>query len=292
LIYGDERVPAVLSIENGRLSLGCEAIHPEAAAAVEVARSLNQRRNLVLERLRKVISEQVDEALPFDEPKTEEGQQDGWLRFKWRAAYQSGQQSFEFNGDEYPVFGIGGIPRTPQVCIDFITDSWERMAGTHWASRGEGRLRHIGRLDLDALGAGNRRRVTGLIDFALAHSEWFETKLVPDSERIRFADRASFFQQLYLQRNEYQPGDVVAILGPRNDEKLHYHSFFIFAADPVTGMPTLVAANAGRPRIRTWEGEMKNAPLRSIVARIRPRLEWLEAIAGTTERQEPSVVSI
>jgi len=69
-------------------------------------------------------------------------------------------------------------------------------------------------------------------------------------------------------------------LGPRDDEKLHYHSFFIVAADPITGMPTQVAANAGRPRIRSWEAEMQNAPRRGILARIRPRLAWLEQVTG------------
>jgi hypothetical protein len=67
-------------------------------------------------------------------------------------------------------------------------------------------------------------------------------------------------------------------LGPREDEKLHYHSFLIVDADPLSGMPTELAANAGRPRIRSWEGEMQNAPRRSILARIRPRPIWLDAL--------------
>jgi hypothetical protein len=75
----------------------------------------------------------------------------------------------------------------------------------------------------------------------------------------------------------------VAILGPRDDEKLHYHSFFIVDADPLSGMPTELAANAGRPRIRSWEGEMQSAPRRSILARIRPRPIWLEALVAPEE---------
>jgi len=287
LVYGAQHVPAVLSIAEGRLGLDCSVVYPDSMAAIDAARERHERRERVLERFRAVISQQVEEALPFDEPKTEEGQQDGQLRVQWRSAYRSGQHTFEFNGDEYPVFGAGGIPRTPQVCVDFITDSWERMAGTRWTRRDEGRLRQVGRLDLDALGVENRRRVQSVIDFAAAHPEWFEARVIPESERVRFANRSDFFRNLFEQRDEFQPGDVVAILGPRDDEKLHYHSFFIYAADPVTGMPTLVAANAGRPRIRTWEGEMQNAPLRAIVARIRPKLEWLEAIAGALEPPAP-----
>jgi hypothetical protein len=283
LVYGDQRVPAVLSIEDGRWALDCEVVRPEVQRAVAEVRKANLRRERVIDRLRAAISEQVEEGLPFDEPKTEEGQQDGQLRMHWRMAYASGRQAFEFNGDEYPVFGPSGIPRTPQVCVDFITDTWERMAGTRWAPRGESPERLVGRLDLDTLGLENRRRVASLLDFTATHAEWFETQVVPEQERVAFAGRTAFFRNLFDHRGDFQPGDVVAILGPRDDETLHYHSFFIVAADPVTGMPTLVAANAGRPRIRTWEGEMQNAPLRAIVARIRPKLEWLEAIAGPEE---------
>ncbi len=89
-------------------------------------------------------------------------------------------------------------------------------------------------------------------------------------------NRGRFFGDLYAKRASYRPGDVVVIYGLRDDEKLHYHSFFVYESDPVTGMPTLVASNAGRPRIRTWENEMQNAPRRSVFARIRPRLSWLE----------------
>lgn len=39
----------------------------------------------------------VGEALPFDEPKTEEGQQDGNLRPAWRWAYTHGWDSYTFN---------------------------------------------------------------------------------------------------------------------------------------------------------------------------------------------------
>jgi hypothetical protein len=42
--------------------------------------------------------------------------------------------------------------------------------------------------------------------------------------------------------------------------------------DASSGVPTQVAAYASRPRLRTWEGEMRLALLGSIFARIRPRL--------------------
>jgi len=62
----------------------------------------------------------------------------------------------------------------------------------------------------------------------------------------------------------------------------------VFDTDPVTGMPTLVAANAGRPRIRTWDAEMRNAPKRSIRMRIRPRLEWLESVLPVSSQLSSS----
>jgi hypothetical protein len=291
IVYAENSVPALLAVREGRLELDCEIVSPHVAAAIDEARARAMRRNRVLARLRATIEEQVEEGLPFDEPKTEEGQQDGKLRLQWRTAYKNGFDRYDFNGDEYRVFGAGGIPRIPQVCVDFVTDTWERMAGTRWARRGEARQRRIGRLDFDALGIENRRSVENLVDFAVAHPDWFELMLIPESERITFADRSSFFRRLFELRADFQAGDVVAILGPRDDEKLHYHSFFIVAEDPLSSMPTQVAANAGRPRIRSWEGEMQNAPRRSIMARIRPRLEWLEAIVGTNQSENAAVAA-
>jgi hypothetical protein len=280
LRYAQLSVPAVLALREGRLVLECESLSPAARPQVEAARSAAQRRGRVLGELWARVAEQVEEALPFDEPKTEDGQQDGKLRPEWRSAYLRGASSFEFNGDRYPVFDQGGRPRPPQVCVDFIVDTWERMAGTHWLGRDEGRARRLGRLDFGELGIENRRSVEQLIEFTRSRADWFELLEIPEAERVPFSGRQRFFQRLFERRQEFRPGDVVAILGPRDDERLHYHSFFIVADDPLIGMPTLVAANAGRPRIRNWETELQSAPRRSIVARIRPRLGWLESLVG------------
>jgi hypothetical protein len=280
LRYGALSVPAVFALNEGRLTLECESISDAARSEVEAGRSSAERWARVLGELSARVTEQVEEALPFDEPKTEEGQQDGKLRPEWRSAYLRGSSNFTFNGDRYSVFDLDGRPRTPQVCVDFIVDTWERMAGTRWLSREEGRGRRLGRLDFGELGIENRRSVEQLIEFARSRPDWFDLLEVPEGERVPFLGRRRFFQRLFERRSEFRPGDVVAILGPRDDERLHYHSFFILAADPVSGMPTLVAANAGRPRIRNWEAELESAPRRSIVARIRPRLAWLERLVG------------
>jgi hypothetical protein len=279
LVYGDVRTPAVLAKHGSSLELECQAVAPEHTERVAAARSVAERRNNVLAKLRQAIAAEVAEGLPFDEPKTEEGQQDGKLRHEWRDAYLHGQYTFTFNGDKYFVFGSKGQPRIPQVCVDFVVDTWERLADTRWLGIREGRGRHVGRIDFNTLDIENRRSVDRLIEFARNKPEWFDVLEYPEGDRIPFMERKRFFKRVFDQRRDFQPGDVVAILGLRDDDRMHYHSFIIVADDPLTGMPTAVAANAGRPRIRSWEGEMQNAPKRSIIARIRPRLNWLEALA-------------
>jgi hypothetical protein len=237
----------------------------------------------VLAAQRAVIQQQIDEDLPFDEPHTEYGQQDGKLRQEWTWAYRFGRTHFDFNDDRYRVFDWQGRPRVPQVCIDFITDTWERSSGSWYRPRGEQRSRVHGRLDLTGYGIDNVRSVESLVDFASRHPEWFEVRHLPEEERIPLIRRTDFYDYLFSHRDDFRPGDVVTILGLRDDQKLHYHSFFVYGADPVTGMPIMVAANAGRPRVRAWDVEMANAPLRSIKTRIRPRIEWLESVTLTSQ---------
>jgi hypothetical protein len=279
LVYDDVRTPAVLTINGNALKLECQAVAPDVSERIEAARTIERRRTQVMAKLRQAIADEVAEGLPFDEPKTEEGQQDGKLRHEWRDAYLQGRYTFTFNGDKYFVFGSKGQPRIPQVCVDFVVDTWERLAGTRWLGAGEGRGRHVGRIDFNALDIENRRSVDRLIEFARNKPQWFDVLEYAEGDRVPFLDRKRFFKRLFDHRRDFQPGDVVAILGRRDDDRLHYHSFIIVSDDPLTGMPTTVAANAGRPRVRSWEAEMQNAPKRSIIARIRPRLAWLEALA-------------
>jgi hypothetical protein len=124
----------------------------------------------------------------------------------------------------------------------------------------------------------NDRSVESFVAFAQSEPASFTVWQLADHERIPLIRRGDFFEYLRAKRDDFRPGDVVTVLGLRDDGKMHYHSFFVLLSDPVTGMPIHLAANAGRPRIRTWEGEMSNAPLRSIHTRIRPKLEWLESM--------------
>jgi hypothetical protein len=226
--------------------------------------------------VREMIRAAMDENLPFDEPRTEYGQEDGKLRQHWREAYFRGSTRYDFNGDTYAVFDRQGRPLVPEVCIDFVVDTFERAGGAWYAAQDQPRARSVGRLDFDATGTLNRRNVEEFLALAKRRPEWFEHRPVPPEEQVALERRPRFLSTLFEHRMEYRPGDVVVILGPRADEKLHYHSFFVFDADPVTGMPSLVAGNSGRPRVRAWTSEMASAPKRSVVARMRPSLSFLE----------------
>jgi hypothetical protein len=278
LRYGEMWVPSVLGVRGLELTLECEAPAAGTEQLVQRARELALRRRAILAHLERAIAYQVEEALPFDEPRTEDGQQDGNLRPAWRWAYTQGWDSYRFNDERYAVFDRHGRPLVPQVCIDFITDTLERASGTWWAALGPERLKTAGKLDFDQMDLENRRSVNTFVDFAERHPEWFDVYHLRPDERVPLYQKQRFYEHLFANRDRYVPGDIVTIHGKRSDDELHYHSFFVYDADPVTGMPMLVAANAGKPRVRSWESEMLSAPRRSIRSRVRPRLEWLESV--------------
>ena len=178
------------------------------------------------------------------------------------------------------MFDSAGRPHVPQVCIDFIVDTLERTSGTWWRARGQPRQRRVGGLDFNSFEVENRRSVDVFLSFAESQPAWFEVNSWSHEQRVPFAQRTRFFDFLYDRRELFIPGDIVVIYGLRDDGKMHYHSFFVVDSDPVTGMPTAVAANAGRPRVRCWETEMLSAPRRGIHARVRPRLGWYELLVG------------
>jgi hypothetical protein len=271
-------IPTLLVTNGAKVELGCEAVAPEQASEVTRVREAARRRERMLAAQRAVIREQIAEDLPFDEPRSEMGQQDGKLRQEWLWAYRYGKTQFEFNEDRYWVFDPDGRPRVPQVCIDFIRDTFERASGSWYHPRGQPRGRDPGRFMFGEHDIDNQRSVESFVTFAAKHPEWFDVWELTDEERIPLIRRTDFYRFLFDRRGDFRPGDIVTIFGKRDDDRLHYHSFFVYDADPLTGVPTLVAANAGRPHVRAWDGEMANAPLRSIKTRIRPRIEWLESI--------------
>ena len=287
LDYAGVRSQGVLDLSSPEATLRCERVSPELAETLASHRRWALRRHKAFVHLRGVIDAMVEEALPFDEPKTEIGQQDGQLRPAWITAYRKGELEYEFNGDRYPVFDGRGRPRVPQVCVDFITDAFERAGGGWWLERNKPRQRLGGVINFRRLGIENTRSVESLAVFAWMTPEWFDVHWLPRAERVPFGQRQEFFRHLAEHAERYQLGDVIVIYGLRSDDRNHYHSFFVYEEDPVSGAPVVVAANAGRPRLRTWEGEMRSAPKRTIVARLRPRLSFLETLLTAEEPLKP-----
>jgi hypothetical protein len=282
LRYGALSVPALLASEGAHLSLVCEAVPPGREEALTAARAEHARRERALVPLRAAIRAGVREGLPFDEPLTEYGQQDGRLRGQWLAAYENGKNDFEFQTDKYHVFNATGRPLVPEVCVDFIFDSFERASGTWWRPRGEPRERVVGKLDFTTLPDEQRRRATSFIDYAERHPESFEVYTLPENERVPFKFGKRLADYLVAAAPQFRPGDVVLIRGyapwdkPWKPKIMHFHSFFVYESDPVTGMPIALAGNPGRPLLQTWQFEAFRTPDRSIWYRVRPRLEWLE----------------
>ena len=196
---------------------------------------------------------------------------DGELRPVWMTAYLQGRQSFEYQGTTYPVFDTSGRAWPPEVCVDFVLDSFERTSGTWFTPRGGPLHRTRGRLDFDEAGIPNRRGVLAFGAFAEKRPDLFESRRFAGAERIQFKERSRFFSYLVDHADEVRAGDVVAIHGMKADNKIHQHAILVEWTDPVTGFPSGLADQMKKPRRRTWEGIMAEAPLRSLLYRARPR---------------------
>jgi hypothetical protein len=85
---------------------------------------------------------------------------------------------------------------------------------------------------------------------------------------------------LSLRVSEFQPGDIVVIRGrtPWDAKEMHYHSFFVYENDPISGLPLALVGNAGRPSVRYWEVEARRTPEREVWHRVRPSTRWLKSI--------------
>ncbi len=278
LRFEDEWVPALLSRRGPDLELDCLVIDEVDEARIGRARDHAFRRAAVLRTLRHAIVDQVEAGLPFDEPKTEVGQQDGELRRRWETAYLAGKAKFKFNKDEYDVFDENGVPMTPQVCIDFVTETLEKASGMGFAPRGEPPHKIMGTLDFDVLLEGQRRRESALRQYAAANPNRLAIINFPESDWVRYENTPGFFRFIESHKDDLRAGDIVVIRGRAawdHYEELHTHTFYIYETDPISGMPILLAGNAGKPRIVTWDVEMARAPRRTIQHRIRPNMEWL-----------------
>lgn len=272
--WGDLTVPVALDDDGRQLTLGCV---DDPSGSTRALRDAARARATALTAVRRAVRQMVKEKLRFDEPLKEVGQQDGSLRPLWRWSYDHGGDGYSFNGVGYAVFDVDGRPQPPQVCVDFVLDAYERASGTWYGGRAGDRARTKGGIDFDATDLKNRRSAAELTKFALAHPESFEVWSPADDQRVPFGRRAEFFAAVTAHADRLRPGDIVVIHGFKSDGQVHYHSFLVDAKDPLTGVPHKLAGNAGRPRVQTWEGVMRSAPLRSIKHVLSPRTEWLTA---------------
>lgn len=285
---GGPWITAAFDVDGASARLACAEGSAEALAARARSLEATAGKRRALARIRATVQAQVQEEPPFDEPKDEPDgeQQDGALRREWRRAYSQGLRRYTVGEITYDVYDAQGRPVPPQVCVDFITDTWERASGTWYAplppASGDERPkpapeRHAGGVDFDRLDLANRRSVAELLLFAKRHPDMFEVLDLPQEERIPFVHRSELFAFLSRRGDDFAPGDVLVIHGMKSDGRPHYHSVMIVEQDPITGVPVLVAGNAGRPREQTLEGVMARSPKRAIKQRIRPRAEWLAA---------------
>lgn len=292
LRYGTVWIPTVLRSRGARLELECELLSSDLMPRVTSFRSRQARAERVLFALRRAMLTGVEEGLPFDEPLTEYGQQDGQLRRFWLRAYQEGRASYEINGDRYKTFDPHGRALIPQVCVDFVFDTLERASGTWWRSRGEPPGRVVGKLDFGTLSDETRRRASSFIELARTRTDWFDTWEIPEQERISLKKSSALALYLTRHADDFVSGDVVLIRGyapwdkPWRPRVMHYHSFFVYETDPVTGFPAMLVGNPGRPLLQTWQFEAFRTPDRSIWYRMRPRLEWLEEVIEPNVAEE------
>jgi hypothetical protein len=292
LRYGSHWVPTLLASHGAHLELRCEVANAETRRNVADFRAAHVKKERVLEPLRRAMIEQVEDGLPFDEPITEYGQQDGRLRREWLRAYMAGKRSYEFQDDIYEVFNLAGRPLVPQVCVDFLFDTIERASGTHYRARGEPRERVMGGLDFGTMADENLRRATSFVEYAQNRPESFDVHMLTEQERVEFKHRQKFADYLVREADHYQAGDVVMIRGytpwDRRNNLMHFHSFFVYENDPLTGQPIVLAGNPGKPLLQTWQFEAFRTPDRSIWYRIRPHVDWLAA--GITPSTEPPLL--
>lgn len=292
LLYGTITVPTLLSSYGPHLELDCEVVPTGEEALLSAHRETEAKRFALVHHLRSTMLDEIAEKLPFDEPKREWGLQlDGKLRQNWRHAYSLQRSSYAFNGDRYFVFDAEGRPLVPQVCVDFLTDTLERTSGTWYRPKGDPPGRLPGKLDFDAIKSPARdelRRVPVFVDYARRQPAQFEVLDLPERERIALGD-PKFVSYLASHAGDYRPGDIVVIRGPTpwDRRQQHYHSFFVYENDPMTGLPIAVIGNAGRPTVRYWRVETQRTPRRTIWHRLRLKTEWLEAIVDTTRPTAP-----
>ena len=268
LRFGERTVRAVLATDGPQIHLACLAEDAPTRAAIDAYRVEHAPRRRALIALRDAVTTIVSELVRFDRPHNEKSpDKDGQMRPVWLTAYLQGRTSYGFEGNGYPVFDAQGRAWPPEVCVDFVLDSFERASGTWFRPKGEELGRTIGRFQWIP-DIRQQRGVIGFGQTAEKHPELFEVRRFVGAERTPFSERERFFKFIADHPEEFHAGDVVAIHGEKKDNRIHQHAILIERTDPITGFPYALADQMRRPRRRTWEGIMAEAPKRSLLFRI------------------------
>ncbi|MEZ4297096.1 MAG: hypothetical protein R3B70_19175 [Polyangiaceae bacterium] len=278
LQFGARTVRALIETKGAAATLACIAEDEGTRQEIAAYREEEGTRLRALASIRDAVTTLVHESMRFDRPFDEKGpDKDGQLRPAWTTAYLQGRTSFGYEGHSYPVFNPAGRAWPPEVCVDFVLDSYERAGGTWYSDRDlpPGRVeRHFAWVsDVRAL-----RGVIGFGETAEKHPELFEVRRFQGNERIQFGERQRFFDFLATHTHELRAGDVVAIHGLKRDDRIHQHAILVERTDPITGFAYGLADQMRRPRRRTWEGIMAEAPKRSLLFRVRPKDVVFDAI--------------
>lgn len=283
LRFGTRKVRALLESKGAALNLACVAENKEIRAEVSEFQKQTAPRRRAMSAVREAVTTLVSETMRFDRPLDEKGpDKDGQLRPVWMTAYLQGREFFNYEGRGYPVFDSKGRAWPPEVCVDFVLDSFERAGGTWFRPKGEALGRNVGRFTwVDDI--RQVRGVIGLGDKAAKHPELFDVRRFVGNERIQFSERARFFKFLEDHADEIKAGDIVSIHGYKRDDRIHQHAIFVERTDPITGFAFGLADQMRKPRRRTWEGIMAEAPKRSLLFRIHPK----DAIFSSIDPGDP-----
>ncbi len=288
LRFGERTVRALLVSQGARLDLACYAASRDERAAIAKRVEDTAWRRRAVAGLHHAVDEILGEELPFDRPyDAKDHLDDGKLRPSWEQAYKLGQSTYGMSpeGHSYFVFDTKGRPLPPETCVAMVADSYERASGTWYRPLGQDRARTPGGVDFKALGLDNRSGVLAFGLFADAHPELFASRRFSGAERIPFERRDDFFAFLLANADKFAPGDVLAIQGPKPDGYVHQHAILLEDVDPISGFPYAMADQMKRPRRRSWEGIMGEAPKRALLYHLHPTDAFFAHLAAQADKR-------
>ena len=136
----------------------------------------------------------------------------------------------------------------------------------------------------------NLRHTPSVLEISSIPGGILERYDFPGRDRVPFRRRREFASALARNSHALREGDLLVIHGLREEDmENHFHTVIVLSTDPLTGIPTVVAGNAGRPRIRSISAAMRNASRRSIKHRIRVNPGWIEKRKEAFDRGDPLV---